>query len=177
MSVAVSILVDPQDIQRVTDYLASMERRTGRAELLPILKEGLEPVVAAEKSYLSSHSKSGALEQSLAARSGSGDRKGTLSVFAAPTATVKLLKETWGKGRRQQQGWASRLQGKGRRKVFYGPIVHQGHRIVKRNAQGELYDTGKRTQPVPFAQQAVDAMGEQQAEWIAEQILDRILGA
>jgi len=48
---------------------------------------------------------------------------------------------------------------------------------VKRNAAGELFDTGKVTQPVPFAQQAVDSMGDEQAEATAAKVLDQIMGA
>jgi hypothetical protein len=63
-----------------------------------------------------------------------------------------------------------------RQRVFYGPIVQQGHRIVKRNALGQLYDTGQRAKAVPFATQAVDALGETQSEALAEALLTHILG-
>lgn len=176
MPATLTILMDEQDMQRFTAFCDAMGRRTSRAELLPILKEGLEPLVSSEKSTLASHNKSGALSTSLTARSGSGDRPGTISVFSAPTATVKQLQATWGSGRKQQRGWAAGLSGKGRRQVFYGPIVHQGHRIVKRGKDGQLHDTGKRTTPVPFAHQAAESLGESQAEAIAEAILTHIVG-
>ena len=177
MAMTLSILMDSGDVQKLTDYLGSMERRAARAELLPILKRHLDPLVASEKSFLGSHTVSGALALSLSARSGSGDRPGTISVFSASSATNKQLQSTWGNGRAQQRGWASKLKSKrGRRRVFYGPIVHQGHRIVKRNSAGQLYDTGKMTKPVPFAQQAMDHMGDAQAEMAANEIIDHILG-
>jgi hypothetical protein len=154
-----------------------MGRRMTRDELLPIMLDHLQPLVSSEKSYLSSHSKSGALEAGLAARAGAGDREGTISVFSNPSATAKQLEKTWGtRGRFQQRNWAAGLRGAGRRRIFYGPIVHQGHRVVRRNAQGDLYDTGAVTTPVPFAQQAVDALGDQQAEACALAICDHILG-
>lgn len=85
---------------------------------------------------------------------------------------------TWGtRGRAQQKRWAAGLTGKkGRKRIFYGTIVHQGHRIVKRNASGQLYDTGKRAKAVPFASQAVDALGNQQADAASEAIIKHILG-
>ncbi len=177
MSLSIYVLVDDGDIREFETYFDIVSRRIAREELLPILKDYLRPMVESEKSFLASHSKSGALEGSLSARSGSGDRGDTISAFSAPSATNALIQSTWGlRGRAQQKGWAQRtLKFKGRRKVFYGPIVHQGHRVVKRNAAGELYDTGKKTQPVPFAQQAVDSMGETQAESAADAVLTKIM--
>ena len=172
-----TLLMDEGDLQRFRDFLNGMEKRAARSELLPILKRNLEPVVAAEQSILSPHNKSDALSLSLKARSGTGDRDGTMSAFAAPTATVKQLQSTWGRGRAQQRRWAANMTGKGRRRVFYGPMVHQGHRVVKRNALGVLYDTGKVTQPVPFASDAMATTGEQAAEQAATEILDHIMGA
>lgn len=176
MPLAFSILADPQDIQRLTAFLDGMSKRAIRQALVPILIEGLEPLVDREKEYLAPHSKSGALAAGLVARAGSGDRAGSISVFSAPLATRAQLESTWrGPGaRRQQRGWA--IKERGRTRVFYGPIVHQGHRIVKRNAAGELFDTGKVTQPVPFAQQAVDSMGDEQAEATAVKVLEQIMG-
>lgn len=178
MSMTIPILVDQQDVEQFTSFLEGMERRTARQQLVPIMKQYLEPLVEKEKEYLGDHTVSGALSESLAARSGAGDRANTISVFSAPTATTKQLQATWGaQGRAQQKGWASRLKPKrGRRRVFYGPIVHQGHRIVKRNAAGELYDTGDKTAPVPFASQATDALAEQKSEALSEALLRHILG-
>ncbi len=175
MPLTLTLLMDPADVEKFTAYLEGMGRRAARAELLPILREAFDPLAQSEREFLSPNSKSGALASSLTARSGSGDKPGTLSVFAAPTATVKQLQGMWSKGRRQQQGWASRLSGKGRRRIFYGPIVHQGHRIVVRGPDGQLRDTGRMTAPVPFASQAVDSLGEQQAQVAADMILDHIV--
>ena len=175
MPLTLTVLMDPADVEKLTSYLEDMGRRASRAELLPILKKAFDPLAQSERAFLSGHTVSGALASSLTARAGSGDFPDTMSVFAAPTATVKQLQGFWGKGRRQQQGWASRLSGKGRRRIFYGPIVHQGHRIVFRGADGQLHDTGRRTAPVPFASQAMEGLGEAQAEVAADLILDHIV--
>jgi hypothetical protein len=176
MNLTLTLLMDRADVEKFTAYLGAMGRRASRDALLPKLKDAFVPLVQAELANLSGHVVSGALVSSLSARAGAGDRPGTMSVFSSPTATVKQLQATWGKGRRQQQGWASRLSAKGgRRRIFYGPIVHQGHRIVVRGSDGKLRDTGKRIAPVPFASQAVEAMGESQAEAAAGMILDHIL--
>lgn len=183
MSLTLSVLIDEGDVDRFAAWCKGVgDRATGRGEIIPILLSHLEPMVASEKAFLAPHSKSGALAGSLQARAGTGDRPGTMSVFSAPTATAGLLRATWGKhGRKQQRAWAAKLKPKGRRKVFYGPIVHQGHRIVERGPDGLLRQirtrSGKiRTDPVPFARQAVEAMGDQQAEAAAGEIMDRILG-
>lgn len=175
-NVQLSLLMVREDVERFTAFLDGVGRKASREELLPILKEHFEPVVAEEKAILADHTESGALVQSLSARAGPGDRPGTMSVFSAPTATTKQLQSTWGKGRWQQRKWAAGLKTKGRRKVFYGNIVHQGHRIVKRNAQGQLYDTGRMTTPVPFAAEAMAAVGEAQSEAAAEALLKHIWG-
>jgi len=176
-SLVVRIAMDERDLAAFTEYCDTMGKKLARKELLPILLEHLEPMAASERDFLEDHTISGALALSLRARSGSGDRPGTISAFSAPTATVKQLQSRWGAGRKQQRKWAAGLAGaSGRRAVFYGPIVHQGHRIVKRNKAGELVDTGKQVAPVPFAQQAVDAMGDEQAEAAGQQILDYIFG-
>ena len=172
-----TLLMDEGDLQRYTDFIHGMEKRAARDELLPILKPNLGTVVEEEHSILEPHNKSGALSLSLKARSGTGDREGTMSVFAAPTATVKQLQSTWGRGRAQQRRWAANMSGKGRRRVFYGPMVHQGHRIVKRNAQGVLYEAKGHADPVPFAADAMAAKGEEAAEKAATEILDHIMGA
>ena len=180
MDRTLSIIVDPQDMARVQDWLETMGRRAARSELLPILLRHMTPIVAAEKSALASHSKSGALAASLTPRAGRGDWPGVVSVYSSPTATRKVLIKHWSTGRRQQRGWAAKLAGetgRGRRAVFYGAIVHQGHRIVKRNAAGQLYDTGKpRAAPVPFASSAMSSVGETQADAAAEAILTHICG-
>lgn len=171
----ITIELDDVDRENLQNWIEDMGSRCAHAELAPILVEGLEPLAASERAYLAPHSKSGALAASLVARSGRGDRPGTVSAFSAPTAKVKDLATAWSRGRRQQRRWAAGLSGKGRRKVFYGGIVHQGHAIVKRNAQGQLRIVG-RAEPVPFAQQAVDALGEAAAEATAEAVLEHIVG-
>jgi hypothetical protein len=180
MSLNISILMDESDVAEFTAFCDGVGRKTSRDELLPIMLEHLAPLAESERAFLADHTESGALAQSLVARSGPGDRPGTMSVFSAPTATVEDLQETWGKhGRGQQRKWAAGLKLKGgRRRVFYGPIVHQGHRIIVRGPGGTLVQskTHPMTDPVPFAQQAVDAMGDEQADALAEAILDHILG-
>ena len=171
-----TLFFETDELQTLRDYLADMGRRASRAELLPILKEHFEPVVAAERSILGPHSKSGALLGSLKARSGGGDYPGTMSVFSAPTATRRALKLAWGRGRAQQKRWAKGIEpGRGRKAVFYGGFVEHGHRIVRRRADGQLVDTGHRARPVHFALGAMEAVGETQAELAAEAILQHIL--
>ena len=172
----IQVLVDQQDIDQFTAYYDEVGRKLSRSEMTPILKEHLEPMVESEKSYLAPHSKSGALAGSLAARAGSGDRPGTVSVFAAATATPAMLQATWGRSTAQKRGFmASMKSRKGRRKVFYADFVEKGHRIVKTRADGATYLAGK-AEPVPFAQQAVDALGDAQAEKAATEVLNFILG-
>lgn len=172
-----TLMFDVQDFGRVTQFIMDMGRRMSRAELLPILKEKFEPLVAMERSILSSHSKSGALIESLKTRSGGGDFPGTMSVFSAPTATRKALKAAWSRGRAQQQKWAAAIEpGRGRKSVFYGPFVEKGHRIVRRNKEGVLVDTLRRTAPVHFARGATEALGEKQSEEAAQAVIDFIIG-
>jgi hypothetical protein len=160
----------------LANFMEALGRRVSRAELLPILKSHMGPVVEAERATLSSHSKSGALSASLKQRSGSGDRPDVISVFSAPTATRKQLKAKWAKGRAQQRRWAKGIEpGRGRRAVFYAPMLELGHRIVKRNAEGQLYDTGGRAAPVPFASTATGVL-ELQGELAAKAILNHIVG-
>ena len=173
------IIFDDGDMQRVREWLAGMGRRASRQELSPILIDAFEPVVAMEKSILSGHSKSGALEASLVARSGSGDRPGTFSVYSAPVAKSKgALARKWSKGRAQQGAWAERIAaGTWGKRVVYGPFAEGGHRWVKRNAAGQLYEVQRApAKPIHFAAGAVDALGETQAEKAAEAIMDHILG-
>lgn len=176
-SLVLHVAFDANELQAFTDYCDAMGRKLSRKELLPILLEHMKPLAASERSFLEDHTISGALALSLQARSGSGDRPGTISAFSAPTATVKQLRSRWSGGRKQQRKWAAGLaDASGRRVVFYGPIVHQGHRIVKRGKDGQLYDTGKTVAPIPFAQQAVDSMGDEQAEAAGQDILDYVFG-
>ena len=171
MSATIHVFLDPGDVRSFTDYLKTVERRMARSELLPILSEHFEPIVESEKEFLSGHRQSGALETSLVARSGPGDKPGTITVFSAPTATTAQLNATWGaRGRAQQRKWAGGLKKRGRTKVFYGPIVHQGHRVV-RNGRDVGY-----VEPIPYAKQAVDSLGDQQAEAAATAILAKITG-
>jgi hypothetical protein len=179
MPLTLSIFMDDADVAKITSFMEGVEKRTAREVILPILQKHLQTLVDSEKSYLSGRSKSGALVQSLPARvaGGRGDRPNSMTAFSAPTANRKLLESTWrgANARTQQKGWA--LPKKGRRaRVFYAPIVHQGHRIVKRNEDGELYDTGKRTVAVPFAAQAMDSLGESRGEMAAAEIMSRTLG-
>lgn len=164
MNMTFSILTDEKEIQAFQTYADGLERRALRDELLPIMIAHLKPITDSEKSYLESggHVISGALVTSLSARSGRGDWKGKISVFSAPTASTKILRETWGKSSRSQhRRWAAELDTNKRRRVFYGPIVHQGHGNAK---------------PIPFAQQALDSLGEQKAEELGEALMKHILG-
>jgi hypothetical protein len=107
------------------------------------------------------------------ARSGGGDKAGTISVFSAPTATSKELQATWGlRGRKQQRDWAAGITGKrGKSRVFYGIYVHQGHEIISHGRA-----TGKFTKPVPFAAQAVESLGDSESEAAASEVLKHIMG-
>lgn len=173
-----TLIFDSSETERITNFFATMERRLARSELLPILKQNFEPIVAEERSILSDHSRSGSLMSTLIARIGGGDRSGTMSVFSAPTARRRELKALWSQGRRQQRKWASKIQqsGRGRQSVFYGPFVEMGHRIVVRTKDGGLKDTGDRTDPVLFAHTAIETLGETQAESAAEAIIQHIIG-
>ena len=59
--------------------------------------------------------------------------------------------------------------------IFYADFVEKGHRIVRKKADGTAYVAGH-AKAVPFAQQAVNALGEQQAEAAAKAILNFVLG-
>jgi hypothetical protein len=174
------LVLDAVDAEAFQEFLDGMGRRIARAELLPKLKDALDPIAAAGRAMIDS--KSGALAKGLKARSGGGDRPGTISVYSKPTATKKQVVAKWSAGRKQQRGWAAKLadsNAKGRVRVFYGNIVHQGHRIVKRRPmghpqEGQLYDTGKRARPVPFAAEPMAAMGEAQSEAAAEAVMRHI---
>ena len=175
----IQILINEEDVRSFDAFINGIATRAEDVDKVrDILKEHLEPLVQSEKTFLSDHTQSGALSSSLSARSGGGraDRPGTISVFSAPTATAGMLRSTWGKhGRAQQRRWAAGLAARGRAKVFYGEILHRGHNVVKRNKEGQLYVAGKAA-PVPFAQQAVDALGDVQAEAAAEAIMSFIWG-
>ena len=167
------ILANQSDMEKFRIWLDGMETRMARAEILPIMLSHLVPLVSVEKGILSSHSISGALEGSLMARAGRGDREGTISVFSKATATTKQLAATWGHGSKQQQKWAKKhvLAGKkGRTRVFYDIFVHQGHEVV---AHGKA--TGKFTKPIPFAAQAAESLGDAESEAAANEILQHIV--
>ena len=165
------ILANQSDMEKFRIWLDGMETRMARSEILPIMLSHLEPLVSAEKGILSSHSISGALEGSLMARAGRGDREGKISVFSSPTAASKPLQAAWSRGRKQQRKWAENLQGKrGRSRVFYGIFVHQGHEVV---AHGK--PTGKYTKPIPFAAQAAESLGDAESEAAANEILKHIV--
>lgn len=176
MGFNLSLIIDPGDVRAFTAFLESMDRKAARAQIVPILKEAIAPLVASEKQYLSSHTKSGALSASLSARSGGGDRAGTVSVFAAATAKPQTLARTWGgkRGSKQQQGWAASLGKRGRRAVFYADFVEKGHRIVRTRKDGRRYEAGQ-VPAYPFAGQAVASLGDAQCEAAAKAVLDHIL--
>ena len=157
--------------QEVSDFIQAMGRRAARAEILPIMLSAMGPVVAVEKGILGPHSKSGALEMSLKARAGSGDRPDTISVFSAPTATRKALKKAWGRGRKQQQKWAAEVDTSksGRQSVFYGKYVELGHDLIR---GGKVV---KHVDPVHFALGAVPTL-EEQAQKAADLIAAHIVG-
>lgn len=176
MIYSIQVMYDQQDIAMLSAYYLSVGRKVARDEIIPILKRHLDPMVAEEKKYLAKHTKSGALISSLVSRSGSGDRPGTMSVFAAATATPKQLASTWGKSTKQKKGFTSNIRKKkGRRKVFYADFLEKGHRLVRKNSSGVARVVGK-VPAYPFAQQAVDSIGDQQAEAAANEVLDHILG-
>jgi hypothetical protein len=54
-------------------------------------------------------------------------------------------------------------------------MVEKGHRIIKRNAQGQLYDTGKMTKPVRFASGSLSEL-ETQGDLASEAILKHVIG-
>jgi hypothetical protein len=163
-----TVTIDGGD--EVRNFIDGMGRRAARAEILPIMLSAMGPVVAVEKGILGPHSKSGALEMSLKARAGSGDRPDTISVFSAPTATRKALKAAWGRGRRQQKMWASGIEpGPGRKSVFYGKFVEAGHDLVR---GGKIVGHAA---PVHFAAGAAGSL-EEQAEVAAEKIAAQIVG-
>ena len=96
MAQSIQILMDESDVQNFTAFCDGMGRRTSREELLPILQKYFAPVAASERSALSSHTLTGALQASLVERSGPGDRPGTMSVFTTPTASRDTMESTWG---------------------------------------------------------------------------------
>lgn len=165
----VNIFANPAEIKALTDYLEGMTRKMQREEMIPILKRNFAPIVQAEKANLAPHSKSGALEMSIKERAGQRDYPGKFSVFSSTTATVKQIIRKWSRGRRQQQGWAAGMKArgaKGRKSIFYGRFVEYGHKV--RGGHGK-------TQAVHFAGQAMDALGDAQADAAAEEILEHIL--
>ena len=175
-TMGLSVTID--GAQEFSAYLSAVGKRMARQELLPILKEAMGPVVESEKSILGPHSKTGLLASSLAVRGGVKDRPDTISVYSRPQATRKQIIKRYSRGRRQQQVWAVTEAGRdwrGRKTVFYGVFVHQGHRFVKRNAAGELYDTGNVAEAVPFATESMPALEEAGAV-AAEKIQNFIVG-
>ena len=165
MSLTLTLLMDPADVEKFTAYLEGMKTRAERGPVMAKLLEAFAPVAAAEQAFLrgGGHVISGALVSSLTARAGgvSRDNPGTISVFSAPTATTRMLMKTWRVSRRKQQReWTLKEKLSARQRVFYGPIVHQGHG----NAS-----------PIPFASSAMDELGEQQAEVASESILELIV--
>ena len=172
-----SVTMDPDELGQLTSYFDGMiDRAKDRGAISSILQTAISPLSASEQDTLSSHKKSGALSASLVARTGGGDRAGTVSAFIAPTASHATLQATWGKhGRKQQQKWAAGLSRKGgRARVFYATMVHQGHIVI---THGHVATTGKaHTDPIPFARMAADALGEDQSDAAANAILAYIVG-
>ena len=176
----IGIIFDEGDLARVRQEFAGMKTRAARQEIIPILLEAFQPVVGEEKSILAEgHNETGALSASLKARSGSGDRPGTFSVFSAPLLAKKQLIARWLTGRAQLRAQAARVAGGtwGRR-INYAPYAEAGHRWVRRNAKGQLYQVNRPpAKPIHFAAGAVDAKGDEQAEKAADAIMDHVLGA
>jgi hypothetical protein len=169
------VTTDDSEMNAFSAYYDAVGRKLARAEIVPILLSAIAPIVSKEKQNLSSHTKSGALVASLAERAGSGDRTGTISVFAAATATTKQLRATWGKSTKQKRGFAEGLKGKrGRTKVFYADFVHQGHRLVRvKNGVARQVDYVK---GIPFARDAMEELGDAQADVAEKAVFDHILG-
>ena len=179
----INVLLDPQDMARFGQYLEGMSKRMQREDIGPILLECLEPIVAREKAILDPHSKSGALEMSITARMGAGDKPGTVSAFSAASTSSSQIATAWGTGRAQQRRWSvsmGKRRGRRRSVIFYADWAEGGHRIVTKNSAGQ-----KRTkpnpqggeswsQPIHFARDAMDELGDIQAEKAAKMILDHI---
>jgi len=171
------IIWDPDDIAAFSRYLDGMVKRMADKEIRPILLKHLQPLVALEKGNISS--KSGALSASLAARSGSGDWPNVISVFSSSKMTRAKLIKKWSGGRKQQRGWAAKMEKKGRAKrVFYDEMVELGHRIVYRDKAGNLVQSSKRprTAPVYFAKRAAEQGGEQAMEAAETEVMNFIVG-
>lgn len=179
MAWSLSFSLDTGDSSDLGEFMNGIVRRASRKMILPILERHMQTLVEAEKGYLSDHVKSGALIQSLQARvtGGRADRPGTMTAFSSPSANRSLLEATWrGKtARKQQRGWKLPESKRRRARVFYADIVHQGHPIVRRDAEGRLRVVGK-ADPIPFAFRAVAEKGEAELEAAATEILDLILG-
>ena len=163
-------------LDRVVDYLTGIGTRASRALVIPILKAAWGPVVAAERAGIKSQS--GALAGSLKARAGSGDFQGRFSVFSPPTASAKQAAAMWKRGRNQQKGFAARALASGKKNynIFYGGWVNTGHRLVKRDRQGNLYTLPGRAEGTHFAQNALAAMGQTAMEEAADIILKELVG-
>ena len=172
-----SVIYQPEDIQAFTRYLDGMGKRVSGQEIRPILLKHLQPLVALEKANI--HSESGALSASLAARSGGGDRPNVISVFSSSRMTRAKLIKKWSGGRKQQRGWAAKMEKKGRAKrVFYDEMVELGHRIVYRDKAGNLVQSSKRprTAPVYFARRAAEQGGEQALDAAETEVMNFIEG-
>lgn len=171
----IQVTYDENEISTISQYYDAVGRKAARSEISPILIEAIKPIVDKAKDILSPHNKSMALTTSLSARTGSGDRPGTISAFAAPTATTNQLRRTWGSKTRstnQKRQFYRDIKAsgkKGRTKIFYADYVHQGHKLVKKGRVVGNVD------PIPFSAQAVEQVGDQQADIAANRILDKIL--
>ena len=181
MNLTIGILYDEADVRAFTDYLERVESRAqARGEMIPILLEALEPLVGREKEYLEAgeHVKSRALVESLQARAGSGDKAGTISVFSAATAKRSTINKTWGRsGRRQQREYLAGSRTHGRTAIWYAPMLHQGHPLMVRGPGGQYVQSKNHpmVDPVPFAAQAVEALGDAQQQACADAVLNKIV--
>jgi hypothetical protein len=165
----------------VVQALEDMGKRAARSVIMPAMKAPWGSVAAAERAGVNSIS--GALAASLRVRSGAGDRPGRYSVYVSATATVKQAVRKWSRSpRKQHHGFALRAQefadetGLGRYRIFYGPWVEMGHRLVK---GGPLRHGGRvvgHVAPKPFAGPAFEAGAEQAAEEAANAVTDAVLG-
>lgn len=171
----ISILPDESDANQFAVFLLSVASKLESREVLgPPLVAHLDVVAARARDILADHSKSGALAGSLQARMGSGDRPGRISAFAAATATTKELTAAWDTGRSQQKKWSAKLKTlkprRKRRMVFYADFVEKGHRMKRKNVDGELRVVGY-AKPVRFAAGAFAEVGESEADAAAEDVL------
>lgn len=171
-----SLSIQTDGMQAVTDYIETVGRRAARADIIPLMKAPWGSVVSAEKANI--QSETGALSRSLKARAGGGDRPGRFSVYTPATATAKQAAQIWGRSSKpQHKQMAARAMESGfaRYRIFYGPWVEKGHRLVRRDAHGFKRQIGM-VKPHPFAAPAFDSQAEHAVEQAENAVLDMILG-